>query len=51
MSEYDVLTDAHKFNITSAKWWVNWLIKCISGIKMVGKANVVRENVLRDCGV
>ena len=50
MPEYEVLTGSHKFNITSTKWWVKWWVKRISGVKMVGRDNVVREDVLSDCG-
>ena len=48
MPEYEVLTGPHKFNVKSTKWWVNWWVKCISGVKMVGKENIVRENVLSE---
>ena len=50
MPEYEVLTGSHRFNIKSTNWWVNWWVKCISGVKMVGRDNVVREDVLSDCG-
>ena len=54
MPEYEVLTGPHKFNVKSTKWWVNWWVnwwvKCIFGAKIVGKENVVRDDVLRDCG-
>ncbi|WP_263890294.1 hypothetical protein [Prochlorococcus marinus] len=40
----------HKFNIKSTNWWVNCWVKRISGVKMVGRDNVVRENVLSDYG-
>ncbi len=25
------------------RWWVNWWVKCISGVKMVGKEKVFTE--------
>ena len=45
-----MLTGSHRFNIKSTNWWVNWWVKRISGVKMVGRDNVVREDVLSDCG-
>ena len=50
MLENEVLTGSYKLNIMSTKWWVNWWVKRISGVKMVGRDNVVREYVLSDCG-
>ena len=48
MPEYEVLTGSHRFNIKSTNWWVNWWVKCISGAKMVGRDNAVREDVISD---
>tara|TARA_A100001015_G_C15025210_1_gene730113 strand:+ start:100 stop:282 length:183 start_codon:yes stop_codon:yes gene_type:complete len=45
MPEYEVHTGSHKFNITSTKWWVKWWVKHITGAKMVGRDNFVRELV------
>ena len=50
MPEYEVLTGSYKFNITLTKWWVNWWVKRMSGEKMVGRDNVLIEDVLRGCG-
>ena len=49
--EYEVLIGSDKFNIKSTKWWVNnWWVNCVSGAKMMGRDNVYRKTVLRDCG-
>tara|TARA_Y100000589_G_scaffold60412_1_gene51279 strand:+ start:110 stop:280 length:171 start_codon:yes stop_codon:yes gene_type:complete len=45
-----VLTGSHRFNIKSTNWWVNWWVKCISGAKIVGRDNAVREDVISDSG-
>ncbi|MDA9741026.1 hypothetical protein N9U92_00030 [Prochlorococcus sp. AH-736-L15] len=50
MPEYEVHTGSHKFKSKSTKWWVNWWVKCLSGVKMVVRDNLVREDVLSDCG-
>ena len=50
MPEYEVLTGSHRFNIKSTNWWLNWWVKCISGVKMVVEENVFIETVIRDCG-
>ena len=45
---YEVLKGSHKLNITSTKWWLNWLVNYVFGAKIVGRDNLFREVTLSD---
>jgi len=50
ISEFQVIPSSHKLNITLTNWWINLLVNRISKLEVMGRDNVVRENVLIDCG-